>query len=349
MKERLNNNSESVTILIPCYNMEYKIHRLFDSILRQTRRSFKVIVIDDGSNDNSKSVIEGYIKLFDLEGLSLQYIYQSNAGAAGAINNGLKMVDTEYFCLPDADDFYSDTYIEECVSFLDHKPNCGIVFTQCRVFREQDLSRPVMFFKRGDGFQKKREEIFRDFYWDRNVWFCPQYMVRTSAFFKANNGMEIAGGKHGQNYQIILPVAYNTDFGYIDKPLYNYIIYKNSDSHRTRTLEQRIAHYDGGFNLLYDVFHRIGLEGDELKYRVMEISQKLAIQKANTALEYGNKDLFADYYNQINKNYLPIELDGIYKRRNWPFFFVIESYKRRLRKQLSATSFAYFIKSLFAK
>lgn len=349
MEEKRISNPCEVTIMIPCFNMEKKIHRLLDSLLSQTRRTFKVIVVDDGSKDNSKAVIEQYAKRFETDGLSFQYVYQDNAGAASAINNALKLVDTEFFCLPDADDYYDNTYIEECVSFLKYNINCGIVFTECRVFKEENMKNPVMFFKRADGFKGSRKELFRDFYWDRNVWFCPQYMIRTETFVKANNGMEIAGGKHGQNYQMILPVVYHSDFGYINKPIYNYIIYKNSDSHGKRTIEQRFIHFDGGAELLNDVFRRIGLTGEELLFYQKEVEQKVAIQKACVACEYDEKGLFEKYYRQIDKSYMPLKLERIYNRRNWPLAFALESYGIRLRRQIGSSTIAFRIKSLMSK
>ena len=82
----------------------------------------------------------------------------------------------------------------------------------------------------------------------------------------------------------------------------------NSDSHGKRTLEQKFVHFDGGFELLSDVFHRIGIQGDELKFCLMEITQKLATQKASASCDYGNEQLFAHYYSQIDKKYRTLRL-----------------------------------------
>ena len=311
--------------------MEGKIHRMLDSLLAQTKKSFVIYVIDDGSKDKSKDIIVSYIQRFESNGVKLNYIYQQNAGAASAVNNALKYVNTKYFCLPDADDFYDVQYIEKCVDFLNSNLDCGIVFTKCNVFKENDLSKPCSFFKRSDHFKCERKKIFRDFYWDKDVYFCPNYMIRTDAFLSANGGYEIVGGKHGQNYQMILPMAYHSDFGYIDEFLYNYIIYKNSDSHGKRSLEQRFAHVDGGKDILMDVLNRIGVKESELDYYKKEIFQKNAIQKAYIACDYANRILLEKYYKIIDKKYLSSRLKLLFFVRNIPFSLQLYSFCKKIR------------------
>ena len=79
-----------VNVLIPVYNGARYIHRLFDSLLIQTYSNIEIFVVDDGSSDDTKSVIESYIPKFAEKKYKLNYIYQENAGQSAAINNGLK-------------------------------------------------------------------------------------------------------------------------------------------------------------------------------------------------------------------------------------------------------------------
>ena len=66
-----------------------------------------MIVVDDGSTDNSKETIESYKSKFEEKGYSLLYIYQNNNGQAAAIDKGLKYVSGEYLIWPDSDDYFS--------------------------------------------------------------------------------------------------------------------------------------------------------------------------------------------------------------------------------------------------
>lgn len=97
----------TINIVTPVYNGEQYIHRLLDSILMQTYPDIMMYVIDDGSTDGTKAVVEHYVPLFVNRGYDLHYVYQENGGQSAALNRGLKYIDGDYFLWPDADDWYS--------------------------------------------------------------------------------------------------------------------------------------------------------------------------------------------------------------------------------------------------
>ena len=108
-----------VNLITPAYNSANFIFRLLDSVLSQTYPKIKMYIIDDGSTDNTREVIEEYIPLFEKRGYELIYKYQDNVGASAAINNGLKLVDGEYLLWPDSDDWYKEIdSIEKLVNVL---------------------------------------------------------------------------------------------------------------------------------------------------------------------------------------------------------------------------------------
>lgn len=344
-----NTGKVKVTVIIPCYNMELKISRMLNSLMTQTSREFKVYVIDDGSKDKSKAVIEDYVERFARLGISLNYIHQDNAGVSAAVNNGLKRVDTDFFCLPDADDYLEATYMEECIGFLMSHQDCGIVFTQCNVFHQNQLGKRIGLLQRKDAFEKPKIDICKDFIWGNGVYYCPNYMIRTKDFKIANGDLQIEAGRYGQNYQILLPITFSTRSGYIAKPLYNYIIYNQSISHGKRTIEQRYMSFDGGTKSLHETIKKMKLDEDiECEFHY-QIEQKNAIQKAEVACEYGDKKLFEEFYGQIDREYLSSKLKRIYNRRKWPLLFKFESFKIRSRKMLSGSDLTYKIKSFLSK
>lgn len=97
-----------VTVLMPVYNASIYLHDSINSLLSQTCNDWKLICIDDGSTDNSKEIIESYIKLDS----RITLICQENAGPAVARANAITTVKTEYISILDADDAYSPNYIE---------------------------------------------------------------------------------------------------------------------------------------------------------------------------------------------------------------------------------------------
>jgi acetyltransferase-like isoleucine patch superfamily enzyme/glycosyltransferase involved in cell wall biosynthesis len=106
-----------VSIIIPCYNYARFVKDAINSALNQTYKNIQVVIVNDGSTDNSKEVIEQY-----LENINVVYIEQENTGLAIARNNGIKKSTGEILLCLDADDYISPVYIENIVkNFSDYK------------------------------------------------------------------------------------------------------------------------------------------------------------------------------------------------------------------------------------
>lgn len=88
-----------VSLLTPCFNGEKHIFRLLDSVLEQDYLFIEHIIIDDGSTDGTKDIIEKYIPLYNEKGYTLVYVYQENQGQSFAVNRGLKLISGEFFCM----------------------------------------------------------------------------------------------------------------------------------------------------------------------------------------------------------------------------------------------------------
>ena len=112
-----------VTIIIPTYNRAHLVHEAIDSVLDQTFTDFELLVVDDGSTDNTADVVQGY------RDPRLRYLAQSNQGAAAALNAGLRAAQGEYLAFLDSDDLFHVDKLERQVRFLDGEPEAGLVFT----------------------------------------------------------------------------------------------------------------------------------------------------------------------------------------------------------------------------
>ena len=91
-----------LSIIIPMYNVEHTLHNSLDSLLKQTDKNFEVILVDDGSQDNTHAVAHTYIDQFS----NFKYYYKENGGASSARNHGLKVAQGQYILFLDADDYY---------------------------------------------------------------------------------------------------------------------------------------------------------------------------------------------------------------------------------------------------
>lgn len=98
-----------VTIIIPAYNSQEYIERCLDSVLVQTFRDFEVLVINDGSTDNTGEVVKGYAE----KNKQIRYVEQKNMGVAKTRNKALKLANGEFVAFLDNDDFIDNDYIEK--------------------------------------------------------------------------------------------------------------------------------------------------------------------------------------------------------------------------------------------
>lgn len=100
-----------ITILTPTYNRVHTLQRLFDSLITQENMSFEWLVIDDGSTDTTKKLIDSFNekKLIDI-----RYFYQENKGKPSAINLGIKKSSKDYIFIVDSDDVITN----DCISVL---------------------------------------------------------------------------------------------------------------------------------------------------------------------------------------------------------------------------------------
>lgn len=197
-----------VSVITPCYNTGNIIHRLLDSILSQDYPSISMLVVDDGSTDNSREVILSYIPKFAERGYSLEYWYQENSGQSVAINNALKWVDGEYLVWPDSDDWYTESnaislMVKECAKSKD----IGLVRCLYRVY-DPDLN---LLEERQPTPELLDEDQFEACLLSRKgYYYAPgQYMLRMDVLDEVLSDREIYTAKMaGQNGQIMLPVLY---------------------------------------------------------------------------------------------------------------------------------------------
>ncbi|MFC0216470.1 glycosyltransferase family A protein [Paenibacillus chartarius] len=104
----------TLTVFTPTYNRAYTLHLCYQSLVRQTSKDFVWLIIDDGSTDNTKELVDSWIA----EGLvNIRYHYQANQGMHGAHNAAYERIDTELNVCIDSDDYMTDDAVEKIVSF----------------------------------------------------------------------------------------------------------------------------------------------------------------------------------------------------------------------------------------
>jgi glycosyltransferase involved in cell wall biosynthesis len=118
------NDIPEITVLMPVYNGIPFLQEAVESILRQTFGNFTFLVIDDGSTDGSEKYLD------QLRDSRVRVVHQSNRGCGGARKVGLRMCDSEFVAMMDADDVAVPRRLETQLDFLRRHPDVGLVGTQ---------------------------------------------------------------------------------------------------------------------------------------------------------------------------------------------------------------------------
>lgn len=149
-----------VTAIIPVYNGARFISESIESIIAQTYRPVEIIVVDDGSSDETAQIVQSY--------KGIRYIFQPNHGVASARNTGIGKSRGELIAFLDADDCWAPDKLTVQVNYLDDNPHVGCVLGRQRNFLEPGIDRP---------FWLREEHLLRD-----HVGVLPTSLIRRNIF-----------------------------------------------------------------------------------------------------------------------------------------------------------------------
>ena len=116
---------ELVSVVVPIYNMESFLPKCMESLLKQTYEMIEIILVDDGSTDKSRILINEYEKLYPKK---VRVCYKENGGLSSARNIGIEKVQGKFVIFPDPDDWVDRNYIEELVK-IQKKYQCDLAVT----------------------------------------------------------------------------------------------------------------------------------------------------------------------------------------------------------------------------
>ena len=130
--EKTENMDRCLTILTPTYNRSTTLPRLFESLKEQTVQSFVWMVVDDGSQDGTGELVEGWKKEAEFP---LICLYQENGGKHSALNRGISRIETELTYIVDSDDYLPDDAVEIILNYHEKYREaeglCGYSFLRC--------------------------------------------------------------------------------------------------------------------------------------------------------------------------------------------------------------------------
>ena len=120
-----------VSVVVPCYNHEKYVKKTIESIINQTYKNIELIVIDDGSKDNSVQVIQ---EMADKHGFT--FVHRPNKGLSATLNEGIRLSKGKYFCAIASDDILMLEKIEKQVTFMEANPEYGMCYGKIVYFED---------------------------------------------------------------------------------------------------------------------------------------------------------------------------------------------------------------------
>lgn len=312
-------NKDLVSIITPCFNMEKTVARLMDSIIRQSYRPIEFILVDDGSTDQSYEIAKSYESRFKEGGIIYKLYHQENQGLGGAINAGLSLVTGEYICWPDADDYLESDSVQERVNALKHHPECAVVTSNAYIRDAENLNSSKLLV---DCDLKKHEDPNQFLYHlNAESIFCPGcHMVKAEDFFKVNPDHCIYPARRGQNWQMLLPLYYSSKRYFLNKPLYNYIVYADSMSKGDNDYESFLFRFNEHEQILRETLKKIEkVQNVDITEYSRFLDDKYAKLRMELAIKYSKPDVFIQEYRRKQID-VGLDLSDVfnYVRSNYP-------------------------------
>ncbi|MGO4172576.1 glycosyltransferase family 2 protein [Bosea sp. TAF32] len=213
------------SVLIANYNNAHLIRQALDSVQKQTVQDFEIIVVDDGSTDNSRSVVNEASASF---GGKLRYIYQANKGVSGARNTAIGASIGDYITFLDPDDYWHDRRLEAHADVLDKHENVDICCSDFERLHED--GRSERHFSKWVAFPDFpfEKEISRQ---DAVRWLLRVNFVGTNGI-TIRRSCALAVGlfnedlKQAEDYDYWLRCATNSNFYVIPRVLHTYRIHQ---------------------------------------------------------------------------------------------------------------------------
>lgn len=228
-----------VSVIIPTYNRAMRCKAAVESVLSQTHGNVEIVVVDDGSKDNTREVIKGMDE-------RVKYIHQANAGVSAARNRGLEAATGDYIAFLDSDDSWRPWKLEAQLSTLRAFPEAGMVWTDMLAVDENGktlhqsyihlMYAAYLYFDREKHFRESRalsdvwadspEKLSTKKCYSGNIfsWMFMGNLVHTSTVLLRRDRQQKVGLfdveliKSGEDYEFHFRTCREGDVAYIDVP-----------------------------------------------------------------------------------------------------------------------------------
>lgn len=291
-----------ISVIIPVYNSSTYLRKCLDSVVNQTLKDIEIIVINDGSTDDSKNIIEEYLCKYK----NIIFIDQENKGIGKTRNIGIKKATGEYITFVDSDDYIKENMLEEYYKYA-KKHNFDLVIgSYIKKINNKEIIFENNKFKTG------------------NVKTTPQilYLIEYGPWAKLykremliNNNIYFDEKRKYEDMPFVSKALLKSKLiGQIIEPYYYYIIHNNSE---TTTMDKRVFDILDILKEIKDYYKREYYLRDELDYVIID---KITTYMLQQRVQKDNKlriEFIDAGYAFLNKNIKNWRGNKYYKKTNF--------------------------------
>ena len=226
-----------VTLVAPVYNAMPYLRDFLTCLEKQTWRPLEVILVDDGSTDDSAHCLRSRADALEAAGIAVQLIFRPHGGQAAAMNAALPLIGGEFFTWCDADDLLTPDSVEKKVLWLLEHPDVGMIRSNGIVL---DADKGLVLSESANKADRCRKNIFHELFLGSTYCYAGCYMIRSSLFFTGYPRKKMPESPEGQNLQLLLPSASRSECGYLDEKLHTYCRRGTGHSSRKRSYQENL-------------------------------------------------------------------------------------------------------------
>jgi glycosyltransferase involved in cell wall biosynthesis len=258
----------SVSVVIPTYNRAHLVPDTIRSVLNQTYADFEIVVVDDGSTDNTRDEIE------KIQDPRIKYFYQSNQGVCAALNYGATRSSGRYIAFVGSDDILLEWCLARSVQILEEHPGVSFSYGQEFQVDEQRRRLGISRIRQRAGIHKGTEEI-------KSLLVQGNYIPTSSVMIRATCLQEVglfdlAFSAGSEDFDMFVRLAKRHDVAYMATPLVEYMVHASSIS-SGRSIDEMERSHNAIIKSVYDdrsmAFSRLLPESRAYYYATLHLAR----------------------------------------------------------------------------
>ena len=209
-----------VSVIIPTYNRAHYLGTAIESVFNQTFQEFELIVVDDGSIDETRTLLDA------IDDKRLIRLFREHKGISAAMNSGILVARGDYVARLDSDDVWMPEMLEMGAGILNSRPEVGLVYGKAQQMDRNENLQPNI---RGNLPRFQRETLKSMLYGDFTCNIA--ILVRRECFDRV--GLYDESMRTSEDWDMWLRVARHYEFAFVDQILARFRVHEGNTTHRT--------------------------------------------------------------------------------------------------------------------